>query len=1272
MLKGFMLKIKLFLKPFKYLRLKWLCVWLSLFCVPISALQIQQQSSIGIFQFVADTIDVVGLEDEVSYVVRNELRKLQYLNVINQRDLELALSRNVIKQIFSVDEAVKAAISMNLEYVVIGFVSRENQQIIAKIEVVSPINAASIGELVLRFNNKAQIALQSAYIRENIDTLIRQHKASTAELVKGLQKDWLGKADVVVVDGLVSLTWELADPSMSLLGFNIYRALNEEGPFSYIASESELSTQDSPDSEHTTYYYQLSIINDEGEEIRSNTVISAKVEPLQLSSLVAPTVVNQTKGLRGATFAFFPSAENVAKDIIGYELLRRTEKQQWQVVATHSLTTKSSNSGNKSNTQNSIDKLSIADQQASTIEGDVEYAIRAFSAQEQGQLTPTIRYTPATPPALDLVSNVILREIGLGWPRASAGLGYRLYRKVQAQSQWQLLIELSDLDITSFTDKDIQEEGVGYQYAISVYDEFAETTKSAALIAQSRAALAPPTNVAGLSGLAKQATISWSINDDSNVTGYSIFRAPFTEDDKLLLTRIAEVEGQLVTSFIDKTRLEDDSAYYYSVASINKFNISGPVSKAVLVTTKAVPLPLENFSANLKNNAIELNWQLSAQTPQDDIDYVMIERSLDGVSFSAIAQVASPNASFVDDFLLAGASFTYRGILVDKQGLIGKPRLSKSLFIDVPLTLTIPKQNQLRKISLEWENATAPATIKVLRGATAEDLLLIAEISDPAKVAEKRYTDEVNLVDDHTYFVKIEAWLNGKRVAESDILSGTTRSIPFPKNLHTSANFPSKIKLNWDQVSDDSIHQYVIFRRKLADPESELISIIHIDSVNITEFVDQVALPINTQQTGDPIEHGVEYEYAIASKNIFDAIGYIGEVVKASSKPLPQAPVNMDTSANKQSVQLSWQLGQEPDLDKAVIQRKWSFQSEWSALAIVNATQTNFTDDKLYPFAKPSYRVSVTDKDGLRSTFANALDVENVKAVELFVVKDKMLREIQVGWQALSDDISFTIKRREYASTNWQTLDTTTAKQSQFTDNQGLVDQTEYEYQLTLQTSDLAAYFLGESNVVQAGTKELPTAPILLAQSDLVKKVALSWTATADPDVGGYTIYKVDDKGNIEKLASLKSNETSYVDEGSFFSKLDDALTYQYTLAGLNTFDVEGLQGELVSATTKARPNKPSDPLLTAKVNQVDINWLANPEKDIAAYEIYRGSNCQRVRLLDTLKNVDDLVYLDQDIKPGKSYCYKLKAIDVTKLESELSEGVQILLPDELSTPSDS
>ena len=84
---------------------------------------------------------------------------------------------------------------------------------------------------------------------------------------------------------------------------------------------------------------------------------------------------------------------------------------------------------------------------------------------------------------------------------------------------------------------------------------------------------------------------------------------------------------------------------------------------------------------------------------------------------------------------------------------------------------------------------------------------------------------------------------------------------------------------------------------------------------------------------------------------------------------------------------------------------------------------------------------------------------------------------------------------------------------------------------------------------------------------------------------------------------------SSYTHGGGDFDKLADDSTYYYTIAAFNKVDVESDLSETISAVTKPRPSKPTGLKGEAlKVKEAPLTWLPNPEKDIAVYQIFRGT----------------------------------------------------------------
>ena len=76
------------------------------------------------------------------------------------------------------------------------------------------------------------------------------------------------------------------------------------------------------------------------------------------------------------------------------------------------------------------------------------------------------------------------------------------------------------------------------------------------------------------------------------------------------------------------------------------------------------------------------------------------------------------------------------------------------------------------------------------------------------------------------------------------------------------------------------------------------------------------------------------------------------------------------------------------------------------------------------------------------------------------------------------------------------------------------------------------------------------------------------------------------------------------------------------------------------------------------------IFWQHSNNTDINSYQVYRSnsSSCSGVRKLVTVDSSND-VYLDSNVKSGKSYCYQITAIDRDKLEGRPSQSVNFTMP---------
>ena len=119
-----------------------------------------------------------------------------------------------------------------------------------------------------------------------------------------------------------------------------------------------------------------------------------------------------------------------------------------------------------------------------------------------------------------------------------------------------------------------------------------------------------------------------------------------------------------------------------------------------------------------------------------------------------------------------------------------------------------------------------------------------------------------------------------------------------------------------------------------------------------------------------------------------------------------------------------------------------------------------------------------------------------------------------------------------------------------------------------------------------------PAAPTGLTATPGDRMVALSWTATGEPDLAGYRVLR----GGLE--VTTVTGTTCWTDSG-----LTNGTTYTYAIVAVDTADNRSAASTPVDATP-ADPDPPAAPTgLTATPGdrQVALSWAPNGEPDLAS-----------------------------------------------------------------------
>lgn len=208
---------------------------------------------------------------------------------------------------------------------------------------------------------------------------------------------------------------------------------------------------------------------------------------------------------------------------------------------------------------------------------------------------------------------------------------------------------------------------------------------------------------------------------------------------------------------------------------------------------------------------------------------------------------------------------------------------------------------------------------------------------------------------------------------------------------------------------------------------------------------------------------------------------------------------------------------------------------------------------------------------------------------------------------------------------------------------------TKYAYQISAKTADGSESRTTDAYIVQTLPRIVPVS-FMQAISDLPNRVKLLWRPHPDKRIEYYRIEKFNT--TLNEWIHLKTVEqrlqVEYIDTG-----LDNNTSYKYRIKAFTFNHVESAPSPVVVGKTKALPLDVTN--IQASNNQtkkINITWNASATNDIIKYEIHRSSFGSFGFSKIATVNADVLEYTDKINEDGKSYYYRVIAIDKDYLQS--------------------
>jgi predicted phage tail protein len=201
--------------------------------------------------------------------------------------------------------------------------------------------------------------------------------------------------------------------------------------------------------------------------------------------------------------------------------------------------------------------------------------------------------------------------------------------------------------------------------------------------------------------------------------------------------------------------------------------------------------------------------------------------------------------------------------------------------------------------------------------------------------------------------------------------------------------------------------------------------------------------------------------------------------------------------------------------------------------------------------------------------------------------------------------------------------------------------------------------------------------PVL--QNATVKEdaVTLSWQpppanidGSTPVNLLGYNVYRLDETQTEPAQTPINSelvSGTQYADRSFRFGN-----NYRYIVRSVS-LGTEGAQVESLNSNSLAveardtfPPSPPSGISVAAAPGRLSIFFAANPESDIAGYNVYRSTDPNLPRSSWTKLNQTLLTrttFQDERVEPGQKYYYYLTAVDQAGNVSQPSEVVSETVP---------
>jgi len=611
---------------------------------------VEVKPTMAFLQFVTKNVEAISLMSKMPTLLSMAFGRTGYFEIVERKNIErgIELEGYNISRI-KMEELIKVGNKLGVDYIVFGDVEKERGAITAVVKVLD----IRLQRVCFEYTISATEGSIHDRINDAVPIIVKQIRKCISVKLKNVEKDNIPDPprDLRATSrtGQVRIEWSYDNPQ-NIIGFKVYRAREEGGPYLLIGTVFDTSFVDKNLPLKETFFYKIKAVDDNGVESTFSELIQAR----SIGGPLPPIFLSVESDIKATQLKWMARP---GSNLAGFKVYRKeiNEQQFKEVASLSGNVTTYTDTGLRDGTT-------------------YRYALTAIDSEGiESEFSQIIEEKTPEPPTGVKAKGGRIRRIYLTWSAypSSVFREYRIYRAKNRSGDYKLIARIKDRTKTSYLDKGGLDDNTTYYYRISVTNRAGlETDMSEAVSATTRGKPPMPQMFAAKSREPRRVTLTWKPTESplDEIRGYSIFRSKEVSGEYTMIARIKDPKRNM---FIDKDPpLEDNTTYYYRISSYNSVGVSSDLAGPISSTTKSPPVApkgLKAISGEVKR--VTLIWE---PNPEEDIrEYIILRKVPGAKAFKKIATVRTKTA-FTDTGLKDGGEYIYTIKAIDDDNLVSE------------------------------------------------------------------------------------------------------------------------------------------------------------------------------------------------------------------------------------------------------------------------------------------------------------------------------------------------------------------------------------------------------------------------------------------------------------------------------------------------------------------------------------------------------------------------------------------------------------------------